>query len=498
VNSLLDQWSSSRFVLALFAGCAFPLAFAPFGWWPAGILCLMGLLFLLENAGRKQGIWYFYLFAVGMYGTGNWWIYHSIHVYGGAPPVLAFSMMALLVPGWSLHSALHGYLYMRFIHGRPLAVLVGFPLAWVLQEWVRTWFLTGFPWFFLGYSHTDTWLAGYAPVTGVLGVSLVAAFTACVLYSFLVKKISFRIGIGVIGLIWISGWMGRQMDFVIPTGERLSVSLIQGNVDQAVKWRRENIVPLLRLYRDMSESELGRDLIVWPEAAITLRKENAAWYLDEVSEAARQKGSTIVLGIPDHNPETGRYLNTAIALGEGSGQYIKRRLVPFGEYVPLESWLRGLIQAFDLPMSRNESGPDEQPGLMAGKYRVSMSICYEIIYPELVRNSIENPDLLMTISNDSWFGDSTGPRQHMQMARMRALELGRYLIRGTNNGVTAIVNQKGETEVSAPSFEQTILRGEVEIMKGLTPYAYVGNGLFLGFCLCGVGVLWYTRRGTRG
>lgn len=425
----------------------------------------------------------FYLFAVGMYGVGNWWIYVSINVYGGASPLLAIFLMVVLVLSYALHSAVLGYIYMRFFHAKALAPLFGFPVLWVLQEWVRTWFLTGFPWLFAGYSQIESPLAGYAPVLGVLGVSLAFLFSASIIYCLLTKRISLLFGAGFLLMIWVGGLLLKQVGFVQSSDQKLTVSVLQGNVDQGTKWLRQSVVPILNLYKDMTIDELGRDLIVWPEAAITLLRENADFYLDEMDQLASERGSTIILGLPDRDDDNGRYFNTAIAIGEGKGSYYKRRLVPFGEYVPLESMLRGLIKVFNLPMSRNQPGPVDQPGLMAGPYKISMSICYEIIYPQLVRGAIDDPDLLLTISNDTWFGDSIGPKQHMQMARMRALELGRYLIRGTNNGISALVDHRGKVIKIAPLSVQTVLRGEVAVMEGRTPYSRLGNWSVLFICV---------------
>lgn len=491
VSGLLGRWRLTGFfskpfvkiLLVFLAGCAFPLSFAPFDYWPIGLISLLILLVCLEQTDLRKGTMLFYLFGVGMYGVGNWWIYVSIHVYGGASPVLAIFLMVVLILSYSLHSAVLGYVYMKFFQGKPLAPLLGFPVLWVVQEWVRTWFLTGFPWFFAGYSQLETPLVGYAPVFGVLGMSLTFLLSASIIYCLLAQRFRFSYGAGMLLLIWGAGLMLKQVPFVESSNQKLTVSLLQGNVDQHTKWSRESVVPILNLYGDMTKDELGRDLIIWPEAAITLLRENAGFYLDGMSDLAKENGSTIILGLPERDDDNGHYFNTVTAIGEGTGTYYKRRLVPFGEYVPLESLVRGLIKVFDLPMSRNQPGPEIQEALMAGPYKISMSICYEIIYPALVSSSVEDPDLLVTISNDTWFGDSIGPKQHMQMARMRAVEQGRYLLRGTNNGISALVNHRGEVLNTAPISVKTVLRGEVDIMEGQTPYSLLGDWPILIVCL---------------
>ncbi|MEX2488040.1 MAG: apolipoprotein N-acyltransferase, partial [Pseudomonadales bacterium] len=302
--------------------------------------------------------------------------------------------------------------------------------------------------------------------------------------------------VGALAGIWLGGYGMSKLQFVHPAGEHVSVSLVQGNVDQATKWQRNMVNPILNRYTDLTRHEWGRDLIVWPEAAITLFRENAGSFLDDLGARARSEGTTVLLGIPDRD-DAGNYQNTAIALGAGEGSYSKRRLVPFGEYVPMESVLRGTIQFFDLPMSRNRPGPDDQLPLFAGRHRLSLSICYEVVYPELVRTTVDDPDLLVTISNDTWFGRSIGPEQHLQMAQMRALENGRYMVRGTNNGITAVVDHKGLITARLPRFEQGVLRSEAKILEGKTPYSRWGSWPLLILVFGLPGVLWLTGRRFR-
>jgi len=198
-------------------------------------------------------------------------------------------------------------------------------------------------------------------------------------------------------------------------------------------------------------------------------------YIDPIATRAELVDTTLITGIPNRPPGTDGTYNSIVALGAGEGTYLKQRLVPFGEYVPLEDILRGLITFFDLPMSYMTSGPANQGPLRAGAFRLSPSICYEVVYPDLVARGAREADLLITISNDSWFGESIGPLQHLQMARMRALENGRYLIRGTNNGVSALVDHRGQVIASTEQFVETSLTGEVEAMLGNTPFGSFGS-----------------------
>jgi apolipoprotein N-acyltransferase len=488
--------------LALLAGCTLPLSLAPFDFWPVGLISVFLLLACIDQVDPRQAALRGFLYALGMYGVGVSWIYVSIHVYGGAPMPLAATMVLLFVVFLSPVQVLQCYLYARVFRSGIAGPVVGFTSLWVLQEWVRTWLLTGFPWLFVGYGHLDTSLANWAPLAGVLGVTWVAVLTASALYcccrAYLNGSRILRSGslasLLAAGLLWITGFGLARVDWVRPADvPPLTVSAVQGNVDQATKWLPEMRIPILDRYRQMSRDHWGSDIVVWPEAAITLFREQAGIYLNGMQSQAVETNTTVITGIMSLDRATGSYYNSVIALGEGSGIYRKQKLVPFGEYVPLEDQLRGLITFFDLPLSGTAAGLEGQSALTAGGYRISTSICYEVVYPELVRSSVDEADLLLTLSNDTWFGESIGPHQHMQIARMRALENGRYLIRATNNGVTAIVDHRGKIRGTIPQFARAVLTGTVEIMAGETPFSRWGSWPILTLCL--LGLIWQRTAG---
>ena len=457
--------------LALVSGALMPLSFAPFDLWPIGILSLVIFLLCIHGERRAHIVIRFYLYYLGMFALGVNWIFVSINVYGGASTEFAVFLVSLIVIAWSATGLVHGYLYSRFVAQLPLGLLLGFPILWMLSELFRTWFMTGFPWLLLGYGHLASPLAGYAPLLGVYGLSLAVALTAVLL--FLLVTTRKPILIALIFTLWGSGYLLQQVTFVTEQ-RQISVVAVQGNIDQHTKWRREMVVPIFNKYLSLTENEWGADLIVWPEASVTLLREHADNMLQELDATGEKFGSTLVLGIPDRD-QSGNMYNTAIAIGQGEGIYRKRHLVPFGEYVPFENWLRGVIAFFDLPMSHNHSGSPEQKPLQAGALTLSLSICYEVVFQELVRTTASSPDLLVTISNDTWFGTSIGPNQHLQIAQMRALENGRYLLRTTNNGITALVNHKGEIVESLPQFQAGVLKGTAGIMSGNTPFHRFGQ-----------------------
>ncbi len=476
--------------LALGAGAIFPLGLAPFDVWPAALLAIGALFWALSRQSARP-VLLGWLFGVGKYGVGTSWIYVSIHVYGDASPLLAGALVALFVAGMAVFHAGAAWLFVRFRPSGPVLAALAFAAVWVLTEWLLTWFLTGFPWLFAGYAMLDTPLEALAPVGGVLLVSFAGVLTAACF-------VRWRSPAALVAaaLPWLASWAITGVQWTAPA-ERYRVALVQGNIDQATKWDEASRAEILARYATLSEPVWDRDIVVWPEAAVTLPLHAAGSFLSEM--AGRAKGA-LVLGIliGERWPDGARWYNGAVSVGDGSGRYAKRRLVPFGDYVPFQSALRGLIGFFDLPMSRIVPGDYEQPLLRAGHAGLAMSICYEIAYPELVRSSAGEADALVTISNDTWFGASIGPHQHLQIARMRALENGRPLLRATNNGVTAIVDAYGRVVGQLPQFEQGVLAGEVRGGTGRTPFGRWGSVVVVGpLCivlLVGVVADWRIRR----
>jgi apolipoprotein N-acyltransferase len=267
------------------------------------------------------------------------------------------------------------------------------------------------------------------------------------------------------------------------------VALVQGNIPQSTKWDPATVQPILDTYRTLSAPHWQHDLVIWPEAAVTLFAHQATGYLDEMARRANAHGSALVLGIPtaERTDDGIAIHNSVLALGNGSGRYSKHQLVPFGDYVPFERWLRGLISFFDLPMSVARRGPAGQAPIEGGGRHMAVAICYEIVYPELVRDQARRADVIVTVSNDTWFGRSIGPHQHLQKARMRALENGRYLLRATNNGVTAIVDPSGQVTAEIPQFQPGVLTGEFHSMQGQTPYTRTGTAPLLVLLAASIG-----------
>jgi apolipoprotein N-acyltransferase len=470
-------------VLALASGLALPLALAPFDLWPASLVATGGLLAALWGQGARTALLLGWIAGVGRYGLGVSWVYVSIHEHGNASPLLAGTLVVLFVAALALLPALMALAFARLAPATPVRAALVFTGCWALLEWALTWLLTGFPWLLAGTAHLDSPLAGWLPVTGVLGVSAIVALTGATIWAAVVdrRRTAVRVLGGVAAGLWALGALLGRVAWTEPDGPTRSVALVQGAIPQAIKWRPESRERIVDTYLALSSAHWGVDLIVWPEAALTVYAPRAGALLERLDAHGERTGTALVLGLPDYgpdpdDPQAAVLYNSAHALGTGEGRYLKRRLVPFGEYVPLEGLLRGLIDFFDLPMSRARSGPDDPPPLALGDgLRGAMAICYEIAYPDLVRASAADASLVLTISNDAWFGDSFGPVQHLQIARTRAVELARPVVRATNDGVTALIDARGRVTARLPRFDPGVLTGTIQPARGRTPFGATGS-----------------------
>lgn len=476
----LRQFLTKPNLVALFSGLIFPLAIAPFFLWPLVIISLIGLLYSLQNSTAREAAFRTWLFGFAKFSVGISWIYVSMHDHGGTPAVLAILMVGLFAAFLGTFPALFMYFYQRFYSDQKVSTIITlftFSSLWFLYEWFRSWILTGFPWLFAGDAHLYTWLSGWAPVLSVYGLSFFSALTSASIYFSIKKKQPKYL---VLLIVWPIGFFLQNVTWTEQTNE-LKVSAVQGNIAQEQKWLPEQRLPTINAYLKQTRQHWDSDIILWPETAITVLKDQFQSYLDTINEEAINNNTTLISGIPfryTEGPFKGEFHNSILAIGTGGGLYHKQKLVPFGEYIPLEGAIRGLLPFFDLPMSSFKQGDKDQPLLKVEKddtlFLIAPFICYEIVYPEFVAEMANNSDLLITISNDAWFGDSLGPKQHMAIAQMRALETQRYLLRSTNTGITALVNHKGEIVKQLPTNKKATLTAIAQTRQGQTPFMLWG------------------------
>jgi apolipoprotein N-acyltransferase len=489
--------TGQKTLYSLLSGGIAPFAFSPFDIYPLAVLSVVLIIYLWSRSDPRTAFYTGYLYGLGFFGSGVSWLHISINLFGGVNIAGAVFLTFLLIAFLSLYPAITGYLATRLSSGnhKGLSLVLGVPVLWALGEWIRSWLLTGFPWLNLGYSQTDSALAGLAPVCGVFGISLAVVFTAAAIVSLLNagRKKQLLLGI-VIVLVWAGSWLLGKVEWTTGDGGEISVAVIQGAVPQEIKWRPEMRGPTMDLYRDLTQPHLQRDLIIWPEAAIPAYFHQVPGFIDELSGSVQARGNHLLTGMPVYENSSENHYNGVVLLGNETRFYFKKHLVPFGEYLPLDFLLGGLIRFFNIPISDFSAGPDVRPVLDAGGFRIGISVCYEDTFGEEVIQAIPEAGILVNISNDAWFGDSAAPHQHLQMARMRAQETGRHLLRATNTGISAIIDEKGRIVSRIPQFEPGSISGNVPLFSGHTPYSRTGNYPVVLVCLLVLGIFLYRKK----
>ncbi|MCW5589198.1 MAG: apolipoprotein N-acyltransferase [Legionellales bacterium] len=478
--------------VALLSGAILPLAFAPFYLSFLAILSPALLLFILTQSPRRF-FWRGFLFGCGVFAVGCSWVFISIYRFSGSGFFLSFLLTVLFIVVLALFFAIISSLFARFRQANALSNhLLLFPMLWVSVEWLRSWIFTGFPWLLLGYSQINSSLRGFIPVIGVYGLSFLCVFCAGLLNLLWHSALKRSLLILIIFMgIFVSGGLLNRIAWTRPNSSAISVALVQGNIPQSVKWQASRVFHILNTYFSLSLPYWHDRMIIWPEGAIPLVDTAATEYLNNLRELALKNHSTLLTGIATAIPNSPDYHNALIAVGTAHGIYFKRHLVPFGEFVPFENYLRPFAGIFNLPMSNFTAGKFHQPLIKLANLNIAAYLCYEIAYPNEVISTFNHADLIVNISDDSWFGKSFAAIQQFQMARFRALEIGRFVIATSNSGVTAIINAKGNVISALPLFQPAVLQSHVYAMKGTTPITHLTpNGvllllwfLFGGYCL---------------
>ncbi|MDB5855197.1 MAG: lnt [Herminiimonas sp.] len=434
-------------------------------------------------------------YGTGWFGAAVWWLYVSMHDFGGLPgwmAALAVVLLAVFLSGFpALALACEAWFRLRRGVRWEVSLLVVLPALWMLSEWLRGWVLTGFPWAATGYAHTDSPLAGFAPLLGVYGLGWLAAVFAALLAALLLRKplTSLQRNLLVLpaALVLVAGVLLQQIDWTHPHGKPISVRLLQGNVPQEMKFDPAQIRENLDLYRDMITASPA-DLVATPETALpVLLQRLPADFVQSLVGYTSTSGSAVLFGIPAADSAQ-HYANSVIGLGPnappGSAyRYDKHHLVPFGEFVPPGA--RWFIDMMHIPLGDFSSGGVAQPPFAVRDQQIMPNICYEDLFGEEIAATIRHavlagrpqPTILLNLSNIAWFGNTIALPQHLQISRMRALEVRRPMLRATNTGVTAVISPHGKVLDQLKPYTRGILSATVQGQSGWTPYSLYGNWL---------------------
>lgn len=480
--------------IAALAGAVTVAGFAPLSVFPLPLVSLALLIALWRRASsRRDAAFIGFAFGLGYFLVGVSWVYVSLHDFGAMPAPLAGILTLAFCVYLALFPALTGWTY-YVLGAHSLSVtLTALPALWTLTEWLRG---VLFPWIALGYAQVPTSpLAGYVPITGIYGLTLLTVFTAALAVQSISSGTHRKYLVAALIAIWAGGFGLAQIDWTHPVGEPVAVSLLQGNVPQEMKWRDDKVRSTLIAYRDLVAASNAR-LIILPETALPLFLHDVPQdYLDGLAAHARANRGNVLIGVPERS-DARTYYNSVLSFGAAPTQtYRKSHLVPFGEFVPLKPVFGWFLEVARIPLLDFARGAENQQPLAVGGQHVAVNICYEDAFGAEIIRQLPQATLLANVSNVAWFGRSIAPQQHLQISQARALETGRYMLRATNTGVTAIIDQRGRVLKAAPEFTTAVVSGAVQGYAGSTPYVGWGDNpvLILALALALLGG-WLGRR----
>ena len=471
-------------LLSLSAGGATAFAFAPYEITVTPFITLAILFHIWRSDSAGRAFINGYLFGLGLFGVGVSWLHISINLFSGINLTGAYLLTFLLVAYLSLFPALAGFLgNCRPVRSDYCFFLVVMPSLWALGEWVRSWLFTGFPWLTLGYTQTGGMLSGYGSLVGVFGISFIVVFLAGGLVLLMGRDRKISLALTML-LVLVAGWQLRAFQWTDNSGREIEIALIQGAVPQEIKWLPEYRDLSLERYPELTQPFWGHDLIIWPETAVPGFLHQNRGYIDGLDRTASHNGSILLVGLPTKDPGRGEQFNSLVMLGDERQVYNKRHLVPFGEYLPLKPLLQWPLDKLQVSIADFSSSAGDGPPLFhADGYSMGLSICFEAVFGSEVISALPEAQVLVNVSNDAWFGDSASPHQHLQMARMRAIETGRYLLRATNTGISAIIDEKGRIAGRTRQFEPDAVATKVPLYTGSTFYVVIGDFLVVTLCL---------------
>ena len=475
-----------KYLLALFCGLLFPLGFAPFDYWPLTILSISLALYLVSEKVENNTFLLGLFYGIGQWGFGISWVYVSIHYHGNQGIFSSFLITSAFVFFLSLYTGLTFYLIKKFrTSNKNLNYLLLFPVVWVTVEIIRSYLFTGFPWLIVGASLAGTSVGGWIPILGTYGATILSVMiSGCLVLFFRNKKKMHWSPALIIVIILLSSFTLNKINWTKEISI-IQASIYQPNLTLKEKWSSEGVRKTMSMINSSISNAQEGEFIIFPETAIIFDKGDLnTWFLD-IEKEAKSRNISLISGIIAkdlQNPSLIERYNRIEGFGAIKGHYDKIHLVPFGEYIPLRGYLDKFLDILGINLINTLPG-ESYSLLKANNIAVSASICYEIAFSDLVRKTAKRGNLLVTISNDTWFGASIGPEQHLEIAQSRALEHQKSLIRATNSGISAIIDKKGNIVSRQGFFEDKQIKEKVFIYEGRTPFSVVGNWFIYGYIM---------------
>lgn len=481
-----------KYSYAALAGLVLPLGFSPGELWGVSVLSLCTLIYLLENLNSRQSFYTCFFYGLGYWLSGISWVYVSIHYHGNLNIISSSLITILFICCLSLYTGMVGLLYKKLSISHSFNAILIFPICWFLVEIIRGYLFTGFPWLLVGTTLSNSFLDGWISVIGSQGNSLIlTTLSGCILVAFRQRKNTTALlpSALIISFIVLSSLVLKSINWTSPL-EEIKVTVYQPNLTLKDKWSYEGVAKTKTLMEASINEAEKSELVVFPETALIQTQEELKNWISDFDKKAKDKGVLFITGIIARNEEEkadNKMRNRILGLGAAEGYYDKNKLVPFGEFVPLESYIGNLLDFMGLNLTNTVSG--NEYSLIKGKdLLLAPSICYEIAFSGIINETAKNANILVTISNDTWFGDSLGPIQHLEIAQDRALEHQKPVIRSTNSGISAIIDNKGIIKTKLGHFEGDRISSIVTSYQGRTPFTYIGNFLSFFYVLIILGV----------
>jgi len=455
----------------IISGALYVLAFSPFDYKILMYFSIVLSHIVFFGSDRKDAMKYGYLYGLVIFSLGASWIFISIYNFGGKDLFISSLITIIFILIQSSYFLLYTYFVNLNLLNQNRVIIFLFPASlWVLMEFARSNLLTGFPWLLVGVSQIHTIYDNIFPIFGTLSIGFIMVFLSTNLSLFFIQKNKKSFLIVVLSTFLILNiFSNYDFKWTKESSDKISVGIMQPNIEQDFKFKKEGIIDIRRTLLSLSNNT-NNDFLILPETVMPLIfREDDKFY----KELLKNSATNVISGIFRQNNE--KVFNSLVLINDNVQYYDKRHLVPFGEYTPMKSILYPISRLLSIPMSNLSSGQKKQKNLVVDNINFIPLICYESAYPELIDMNGMNHSVILNVSNDSWFGDSLAPYQHLQISQVRALEFKRYLIRAANTGISAIIDKDGHILEQLNLNTRDLLQSHIKTYTGKSLYSRFGD-----------------------